>query len=756
MPLSVRNRSMIAVLTVAVAAPVARAEDRYWALFQDGSRVTADEFTDEDSQSFERTLGNRRLFDPDNPVRVLRNNTLSPSPPGAHVLIANGDVVPGKVLRFLPPVEELGLPARLLLSPRSALRTTDPSGLAVRADRVVRIVSEQAATGRRDPGTLVFAGGRTAKATAVRWTQDGVKALTADGIVDVRFDELVDLDVPKVDLLAAVLDDGLYPPLDGESLIGRLETVDGAVLTYRRSLTRVADETPTRPSRRRDTPRPKRLLHLQPSWALSPILVPTDVIYQRTYRAADEIPLSLLPATPVGERHGIHYWPWRRNRNVRGGPLQSGQLAVGLGVGTHSHSEIAFELPPGATQFTAMVGLDDVVGDGGCARAKVFRDRVAGTPLFDSGLLRGHDDPARVGPLNVANAKRLVLVNEFAHQDRPPGADPFDIRDHVDWLLPMITVGGVEADRAGLVRRFVPGWQMWTLEDAAADRIDLSAEWDEALSVWVPVVGLSGSEGLTLSRTLSEVSRANDLLELNVSPANAAAVRQIELRVDGTRIEPVTQEAVVDQRVRERYRRNRIPVDDGAIIRWDLQAYRGREIQLELEIPPGPRDSARLAWRGCALKSAIRNLPPDGQSFAPDLPLTSLEPVDLRSPKLSAYPMRNGLPRFRGKTWPIRFLGQPYENGYSMIRDSSISFAVEPSYKQFVAVVGCCADEAGPFSVRLDGEVVWTAGPMNASMQAVQVSIKIPPGTKKLTLETGNQGSYSGYGAWANAGFLTQ
>jgi hypothetical protein len=34
------------------------------------------------------------------------------------------------------------------------------------------------------------------------------------------------------------------------------------------------------------------------------------------------------------------------------------------------------------------------------------------------------------------------------------------------------------------------------------------------------------------------------------------------------------------------------------------------------------------------------------------------------------------------------------------------------------------------------------------------VVVEIPPGTKRLTLETGPEGSWTGYTVWANAGFV--
>ncbi|MBN2475620.1 MAG: NPCBM/NEW2 domain-containing protein [Pirellulales bacterium] len=617
-------RATILALAVAAAARPAHAEPRYWALFRDGAQVTAEMFSTGTSWDNETVLADRRLFDPANPIRVLCDTTLKSSPPEAYVQMANGDVVPGTVRRWLPGSPQDGLPERLLLVPRGTLRTPDPNGLAVRADRVWWIVSGRPAAAECEPAALVLADGKTAVAAALRWTEEGVRVLTADGIVTARFAQIAELRVSKVNLLDAVLDDARYPPLEGESLIGRLETVDGAVLTYRRTMTRVAlDRSIQQPARSSRTP-PPRQIYLQPSWSLSPLILPADAVCRRSYRTADEVPLSLLPAQLTATQRGLHYWPWQRNRNVLGEPLQSGQMTVALGLGTHSHSEIAFEMPPEARLFRTIVGLDDRTGDGGCAKVVIYRNDTSGEPLYASGFLQGASDPLRVGPLDVRGAERLVLVTEFAHDGRPAGADPFDVRDHVDWLLPMLSIerpGGDPQQRQEMVCRFVPGWKGWTPADALTERLALSATWDEALSRWVPIVRSQPATPIVLVRTISPVSYANDLIELNVAPAEGIPPDRIELRVDGTVIAPAVQEAVMDQRTRTRYKYRRYPflIDRGLIVRWDLQAYRGREARVVLSIAAGaqPQD---IEWRRLALTSATSDLGPDGQVLVPDVP----------------------------------------------------------------------------------------------------------------------------------------
>ena len=201
----------------------------------------------------------------------------------------------------------------------------------------------------------------------MRWRAGGIQALTEHDLVDVSFAEIADLHLPKVNTLAAVLDDGLFPPQGPDATVARLEAVHGAVLTYHRDMSLLGVSRTGADGR---GSRPDTYLHLQPAWSLAPLLVPIESVRRQSFRAAAEVPLSVLPAAVRKQRAGIHAWPWRRNQNVEGEPLSSGHVSVDLGVGTHSYCEIAFELPPGAAAFTSLVGIDRSIGPGACAAAE--------------------------------------------------------------------------------------------------------------------------------------------------------------------------------------------------------------------------------------------------------------------------------------------------------------------------------------------------------------------------------------------------
>jgi hypothetical protein len=630
--------TIIAVLALGTTAPRADGADRFCALFYDGSQVTGAKVDGGGWWSDGASLRGRRLFGTGNPVRMLQDTTLSPSRKSAHVVFANGDVLPGEVVRFLPPSPEDNLPGRLLVSLTPPLVTADPRGLEVRADRVLRLIVAGDGRASSPPGTLVPAHRAKATAAAVHWTEEGVKALTQDGVLTVSFREIADLHVPKVGVMAAVLDDGLYPPLGPDAVLGRLETVDGAVLTYHREMTLLA--VSQTPSKGGNASRGIAYLHLQPSWSLAPILVPVESVWRQSFRAAREVPLSLLPATVLKEKAGFHQWPWRRNQNVEGGPLWSGHFTVDLGVGAHSYCEIAFQLPPRAQEFTTLLGLDRSVSRGACAVCKIYADEVVGKPLFASRFLRGGQEPVPVGPLRVADAKCLVLVTEFGDEGGPPDADPLDIGDHVDWLMPFVTFEESAADRLDSLKRFLPGWEEWNIASADVGQVSVLPYWDASHERWLPIVRVTDGKPLTLTRTVSGVSDADQSVEFVFAHAEQAPPPAVELRVDSTRLEPVVEVHHADGNVEaapmanqpaegmgpaessglgQKSRQNDArPKYETRTFHWDLQKSRRRAAQLALTIS-FDKNPLGLQWHGLTLKSAARTLPSDGRRIPPDV-----------------------------------------------------------------------------------------------------------------------------------------
>jgi hypothetical protein len=230
----------------------------------------------------------------------------------------------------------------------------------------------------------------------------------------------------------------------------------------------------------------------------------------------------------------------------------------------------------------------------------------------------------------------LVLVTEWAGEDRPHEAYPLDIGGHVDWLMPLVAIEADDASYCQSLRRFLPGWAKWDLGPADARRLRVGPYWDTAQERWLPAVYATDVQPLTIQRTLSPVTSANDLLELSFAHPKDAPLPVIELRVDGRRVAPAAGQHEDDQGAEleplpEAPTKGKPAVPHGRALqtarggslagtaqpyrvrtmRWGLQSYHGRSVQLTLSISLDTQPKG-LVWRELATKPAIRNsLPHD-------------------------------------------------------------------------------------------------------------------------------------------------
>ena len=360
-------------------------------------------------------------------ARILRNTNQMPKLIGPFVELSGGDILPGALVEG--PVKRRDKngqnPAMFVTVVAGAQFTRGhmPGQVPVRADSVVRVSLTDNARRNLSPGLIVYRDGRELMATSVRWEIDGISILAADSVAKATWAELAEVHFPKPAAVDRVT-------TDPTRLFCRLVTTNGAILTY-----------PLDTSLRLLQSSHRNKHDIRPLWAHRELRIPLALTASHSFFRADEIPLSRLPATTLNQQNITGYtWRWRRNQNVRGGQLAAGKMVTDVGIGMHSHCEVAFELPDGAISFAAWVGIDEAVGSGGCVRCKVYLDEVAGQPAWSSELLRGSDAPVGVTVGDLRDAKRLILVAECADEDHPPDADPFDLRDEVAWILPFITL----------------------------------------------------------------------------------------------------------------------------------------------------------------------------------------------------------------------------------------------------------------------------------------------------------------------------
>jgi hypothetical protein len=478
---------------------------RFTAVLSDGRRVTGDEVRPWHATGARPRLSGADLFDPANPVVWVKDGTLAEARlPVAFVEFVGGDVLPGQVVAHSSGDETLDdrtLPF-FLVEPEVAV---DPPGRAPRSGlRVIarwlrRVVWERRQRSTYEPGTLFFRDGRNLRFRSVRWGRGEVRLLLEEGISRVSFDQIAELHLARVDPWEAYFEELAVLSPDTSSRLMRLETIDGLRVTS--SIERF------RATSHGSSSDPKNWIHVvQPAWSLDSIWLRHRSIRTRLYYSADRLPLSVVePVRTKREAILGSSWGWRKDRCVQGGALESGGSAYAWGFGVHARCELEFELHPCVQRFRARVGLDRVVGAGGCARAEVALRRDASEivgveelengaagqafedrRLWQSEILVGSSRVEDTGALDLQGAsdrgERLLLVVDPLADDRPPGADPFDIRDSVDWLEPILELD-TSMVRAAVVERMssvLPVLDGWTVRRPDGKPVVFRNRWDES------------------------------------------------------------------------------------------------------------------------------------------------------------------------------------------------------------------------------------------------------------------------------------
>ncbi len=325
------------------------------------------------------------------------------------------------------------------------------------------------------PGTLFYLDGRKLKFRSIRLEQNSARVLLAEGVAEASFGEIAELHLPWADPWEAYYEALVPLAPRGEGLLMQIETAGGL---------RVTASTERFQSRSRGDPNdPKSWVQLfQPAWSDDPFWIEHRSIRLRRCFPPQRVPLPLIAPRRTRQESPLGgSWPAQVNRSVQGGPLSSGGAQYGWGFGVQARTELEFDLPPFARSLRARAGLDRAAGSGGCARALI----TAGSePLFRSNLLIGSGRVADTGSLPLESRGQplpLLLVADLAHADRPPGADPLDIRDSLDWLEPEVELdpGALRQEILRRAPRAIPAWQGFTVEGSETP-VEIVNRWEGA------------------------------------------------------------------------------------------------------------------------------------------------------------------------------------------------------------------------------------------------------------------------------------
>lgn len=119
-------------------------------------------------------------------------------------------------------------------------------------------------------------------------------------------------------------------------------------------------------------------------------------------------------------------WPFTRDRNVLGAPIEVRGNRYLKGIGMHSAARLTYKLDGDYRRFESTIAIDDSAKERGSVTFGVYVLRDAKwSEAFTSGILRGRDAPQPIS-IDLTGAKGLTLTVDFA--------DRGDELDHAVWL----------------------------------------------------------------------------------------------------------------------------------------------------------------------------------------------------------------------------------------------------------------------------------------------------------------------------------
>lgn len=572
-----------------------------------GQRIAGEKLADWHQRDAKPRLDNQSLLEPGNPLKWLRDRSLPlAAAPTAFVETQTGDVLPGTVTEARSGLEAPfdPLPPHVVVEP--AVELSPPAKPEHATIRVVtaalrRIVWQRQSRKEYQPDTIFFRDGRSLTYRALRLGPGFVSVLLDDGSQKFPWSDLAEVHFPRTDFWPAYFDDLAVGCASAASQLMQMETSSGLVATT--SLDRLALRFEGQPQNA------DGWAHgIQPGWSLDILWVPCRDIAMRRLFVASQVPLSRVMPTRVLAESLLagSGRPPRVNQSVHGGPLQTAQVDFGWGFGVQARSELAFELPSGVKSFRGGVAIDRSSGTGGCVRARVFANASGTQPLWESPFLVGSQTAANFGTIALggspAGQTQLVLQVDPAHEGRPAGADPLDIRDAVNWLDPVLELDPAHV-QAELDRRLAGRFSAWRsasvrLEPGPADA---PAQITFTRNEQLPAPGSFDSQvghatrGIVITRSFTIQPQDQWLLISAVRRPDGPQLPKLEIRIGN---EPVTEYEPPPARPDPH------EVQPLAISLSPYRAARGRALEVEVRQPPFA--GGGLQWR---MLQVARQLP---------------------------------------------------------------------------------------------------------------------------------------------------
>ncbi|MBS0206067.1 MAG: hypothetical protein JSS49_24505 [Planctomycetes bacterium] len=601
------------IVTLLAAHAYCQAADRYAAMFSDGTRVQEAEVREWFEPTSAAKIGGKVLFDPGNPVRwIIDRDQPVATEAAMYVEFQGGDRLAGEVTAFQPDSGNTyeHQPAHLLISPLAELQPHDDPQqgvLRVGIDWLRRVVWQRSAIDDYRPNTVWLRSGAMQTFRTLRWSEFSVTLLTTDGIKELPFADIAEIHFPRQDAWNAYYEQlaTLTPQL--KSRLIQLETIDGSRWTT--SIERFQAR------HHGDRNRPEQWFQLiQPAWSLDPIWLRYRTIRVWHCHAPTDVPLSNLLPTDV-KRQAVFGsgWTWRTNQNVQRGPLQSATQEFGWGFGVQASCDLTFEWPETAREWRTQFGLDRTAGSGGFARLSFTVGN--GQAIGPQPNLQGSQTVGDTGwlalPALPSDQRRLQLRADMAHVDRPPEADPFDVRDAVNWYEPEIRLdpAALAAEVSGRLLARISGLHGWAATPGDIHSLKLTNFLDVtyARDPNYRLVAGTSDRFYTVSRKL-KVGPHQRWLSFAVTRFADATPTSIQVRLD-------------DRSLGEFEVPIRTGVSDPDPILLPVHEFQGKTVSLELVVFPTDEKSL-VDWRGTALtaeRPGLLTIFEDDPAFASQL-----------------------------------------------------------------------------------------------------------------------------------------
>jgi hypothetical protein len=416
--------------------------ERFVGMLADGTRIKADLIKEWHDDTAKPQLAGHAILDPRKPARwIIDQSVPLAEVPVAYVEFFGGDRLPCRVVDYRRSLtwsyETLGeyLVVEPLVEVDFPSRPTTPY-LRVSTRWLKRIVFGKRAgvPAGWHPGTVFLHDGSRVSYRVVRWSGSGLSVLTDSGVRTLLYSQVAELHLPGSNDWDAYFEQLAVLTPDLTARIIQAETSQGVritVSTERFSAKHSGDKTKS------ENWYP--LFH--PAWSLDPITIPFRTIRSLRFFSPEQPPMSLFePSTTRTEPVFSAGWNWKSNLSVQSGVLRNNELFAGWGFGVHAPTTLAFPLHSVVRQVRAFVGLDQLVGHGGCTQAMMSLQSRPTAPFYKSAILVGNKTAADSGWKNVTVAAgksdSLLLIADPVINGRPKGADPFDVRDCLDWLEP--------------------------------------------------------------------------------------------------------------------------------------------------------------------------------------------------------------------------------------------------------------------------------------------------------------------------------